>query len=311
MMTEAMRIGVVGTGVMGRNHMRVLAADHRFRLTCALDVDPEVLAEACRPYQETRPLEYLKEMLPLVDAVAVATPTVHHLEVASFFLNAGKHVLIEKPIAADLDEAGKIIDLAARNGLVAAVGHLERFNPAIEAIRELAGNPAFIDVQRLGSFSPRSLDIDVVLDLMIHDLDIISQWDDSGIREIRALGVPVISRKIDIANARLQYNSGMVANLTASRISQKKTRNLRLFKEKTYISVDYSQRTAKVFKLNGLEMQESHPKIREIEPLANMWFNYHDYVRGLGGEIVTDRQGAAALEMALQVVGAIRHLENR
>jgi len=310
MKAEKTRIGVVGTGVMGGNHMRVLAADRRYSLTCAMDIDPDNLHAACQPYSDIFALHDPMAMLPYVDAVVIATPTLEHLNYARLFLNAGKHVLIEKPLASSLQEAREIVELAEKTGLVAAVGHLERFNPAIEAIKELALNPLFIDVQRLGSFSPRSLDIDVVLDLMIHDLDIIRQWDRSGIVEIRASGVPVISDKIDIANARIEFASGMVANITASRISQKKTRNLRIFKKKIYISVDYSRREVKLFRLEGKTVRESHPETRSIEPLANMWGNFHEYLQGLGGEIVSVSQGAESLALALDVVAAIPDLEN-
>ena len=197
-----MRIGVIGTGAMGSNHLRVLGQVPSLRLTCAVDVNPENLEKNCRGLEIVKLADY-RQALAHVDAVMVSTPTLEHFSICRFFLENGKHVLVEKPISKTLDEADQLIALAERRQLVLAVGHLERFNPAVEYAGRHVEEPRFIEIQRLGSFSPRSLDIDVIMDLMIHDLDIILQWDRSGVREIRASGVPIISKKIDIANVRL------------------------------------------------------------------------------------------------------------
>ena len=207
-----MRIGVIGTGAMGRNHMRVVNSIPELVLTCASDINPENLEAACEPYNESGIGKFTdhREIVDLVDGVMVSTPTSSHFEIASFFLSAKKHVLLEKPITNTLEEADELIRLSKENNVTLAVGHLERFNPAVEYIKPLVNRPLFIEVQRLGSFSPRSLDVDVIMDLMIHDLDIILQWDNSGLKQINASGVPIVSDKIDIANVRLQFNSKMV-----------------------------------------------------------------------------------------------------
>ena len=219
-----------------------------------------------------------------------------------FFLENGKHVLVEKPISRTLAEADQLIALADRSRLVLAVGHLERFNPAVEYVHQLVEKPRFIEIQRLGSFSPRSLDIDVILDLMIHDLDIILQWDRSGIKEIRASGVPVISQKIDIANVRLEFNSGLVANLTASRVSQDKTRKLRIFQKDLYISADYKERSVKMFQLQNGQIRENVPHIDDVEPLSNLWRNFYRTIAGEGNFNVSGRDGRAALQLALAIL---------
>ncbi|HEX7503169.1 MAG TPA: Gfo/Idh/MocA family oxidoreductase, partial [Acidobacteriota bacterium] len=187
---------MIGTGAMGSNHLRVLAQLPQWRLTCAADVNEENLKKNCAGLDIVTLTDY-RQALAHVDAVMVSTPTQEHFPLCRFFLENGKHVLVEKPISRTLEEADRLIALAEQKKLVLAVGHLERFNPAIEYANRVVDKPLFIEIQRLGSFSPRSLDIDVIMDLMIHDLDIILQWDRSGVREIRASGVPIISRKID------------------------------------------------------------------------------------------------------------------
>jgi len=300
-----MRIGVIGTGAMGSNHLRVLAQLPQWRLTCAVDVNEESLKKNCGALDIVKLTDY-RQALAHVDAVMVSTPTLEHFSVCRFFLENGKHVLVEKPISRTLEEADQLIALAGEKNLVLAVGHLERFNPAIEYANRLVDKPLFIEIQRLGSFSPRSLDIDVIMDLMIHDLDIILQWDRSGVKEIRASGVPIISKKIDIANVRLEFHSGLVANLTASRVSQEKTRKLRIFQKNLYLSADYTKRSVKVFQLRDGQIRESIPEIESVEPLANLWSNFYRTVNGEGEFNVTGSDGRAALELALAISGHLQ-----
>jgi predicted dehydrogenase len=299
-----MRIGVIGTGTMGSNHLRVLSSLPQVRITCTVDVNHENLERACQRLDVLKFSDY-RQALEHVDAVMVSTPTVEHFTICRFFLENGKHVLVEKPISKTLAEADQLISLAEKNSLVLAVGHLERFNPAVEYVNRLVEKPRFIEIQRLGSFSPRSLDIDVILDLMIHDLDIVLQWDRSGVREIRANGVPIISRKIDIANVRLEFNSGMVANLTASRVSQKKTRKLRIFQKNCYLSVDYKKRSVKMFQLRDGQIIEKIPQIADIEPLVNLWQNFYKSIASGDNCNVTGPDGRAALQLALEISAAI------
>jgi predicted dehydrogenase len=299
-----MKIGVIGTGAMGSNHLRVLRQIPQFHITCAVDLDRANLDKACQGLDLEKMTDY-RHALPLVDAVMVSTPTVEHFNVCRFFLENGKHVLVEKPICKTLDEADRLIAISDKNRLVLAVGHLERFNPAVEHIDQLVEKPRFIEIQRLGSFSPRSLDIDVILDLMIHDLDIILQWDRSGIKEIRACGIPVISRQIDIANVRLEFNSGLVANLTASRVSQDKTRKLRIFQKDLYMSADYKDRSVKTIQLLNGQIRENIPQIPDVEPLYNLWLNFFKTVAGGTNCCVTGRDGRAALQLALEISASI------
>ena len=299
-----MRIGVIGTGAMGGNHLRVLRSIPQCRVTCAADVNRDNLNNACQGLDIEKITDY-RQALAHVDAVMVSTPTKEHFNVCRFFLENGKHVLVEKPICITLAEADQLISISDKNKLVLAVGHLERFNPAVEYINHLVKKPRFIDIQRLGSFSPRSLDIDVILDLMIHDLDIILQWDRSGIKEIRACGIAVISRQIDIANVRLEFKSGLVANLTASRVSQDKTRKLRIFQKDLYISADYIERSVKMIQLQNGQIRESIPQIPNIEPLYNLWQNFIKTIAGGGNYNVTGRDGRAALQLALDISAAI------
>ncbi len=300
-----MRIGVIGTGAMGSNHLRVLAQLPQWRLTCAVDVNEENLKKNCAGLDIAALSDY-RQAAALVDAVMVSTPTQEHFSVCRFFLENGKHVLVEKPISRTLEEADQLIALAEQRQRVLAVGHLERFNPAIEYANRVVDKPLFIEIQRLGSFSPRSLDIDVIMDLMIHDLDIILQWDRSGVREIRASGVPIISQKIDIANVRLEFNSGLVANLTASRVSQEKTRKLRIFQKNLYLSADYTKRSVKMFQLRDGQIRESIPEIEPVEPLANLWRNFYRTVAGEGEFSVSGRDGRAALQLALAISGHLQ-----
>jgi len=299
-----MKIGVIGTGAMGTNHLRVLRSIPQCRVTCAVDVNRDNLDKAC-PGQDIEKMTDYRQALSLVDAVMVSTPTKEHFDVCRFFLENGKHVLVEKPICGTLDEADQLIVLSEQQRLVLAVGHLERFNPAVEYINHLVEKPRFIEIQRLGSFSPRSLDIDVILDLMIHDLDIILQWDRGGIREIRACGIPVISRQIDIANVRLEFNSGLVANLTASRVSQDKTRKLRIFQKDLYMSADYIDRSVKTIQLQNGQIRENIPQIPNIEPLYNLWQNFFKTIAGGDNRNVTGRDGRAALQLALDISASI------
>jgi predicted dehydrogenase len=299
-----MKIGVIGTGAMGTNHLRVLRSIPQCRVTCAVDMNRDNLDKAC-PGQDIEKMTDYRQALALVDAVMVSTPTKEHFDICRFFLENGKHVLVEKPICRTLDEADQLIGISERKRLVLAVGHLERFNPAVEYISHLVEKPRFIEIQRLGSFSPRSLDIDVILDLMIHDLDIILQWDRSGIKEIRACGIPVISRQIDIANVRLEFNSGLVANLTASRVSQDKTRKLRIFQKDLYMSADYMDRSVKTIQLQNGRIRENIPQIPNVEPLYNLWQNFFKTIAGGDNRNVTGRDGRAALQLALDVSASI------
>jgi predicted dehydrogenase len=306
-----MKIGVVGTGSMGRNHLRVINSIPGFRLSCAADINEENLFTACEPYSIKKFKNY-QEMVNEVDAVVVSTPTIYHYEIAGYFLENKKHVMVEKPITTTVEQADRLIRLAEENRVTLAVGFPERFNPAVEYIKSLVKKPLFIEVQRLGPFSPRSLDVDVIMDLMIHDLDIILQWDNSGVKQINASGVPIISSKIDIANVRLQFNSRLVVNITASRVSQKKTRKLRIFQKNNYISLDYKKKRVKTFALSKGDILEDIPVIDDVEPLHAMWVNFYNSVTTGKNHNVTGIEGRNALELAIRISERIKkNMEER
>ncbi len=303
-----MRIGIVGTGAMGNNHLRVVHNLPELQLTCAADTNRENLEIACQPYPIKKFSDYSK-ILDLVDAVMISTPTESHFQIGKFFLENKKHTLIEKPITQTISQVNELIGISQRENLILAACHPERFNPAVVHIKHLIKKPLFIEVQRLGSFSPRSLDVDVILDLMIHDIDIILQWDQSNIKNINASGIPIISKKIDIANVRLEFNSGLVANMTASRVSQKKTRKLRIFQKNQYFSIDYKKQRVKTYGLNQGQITEEIPEIQSVEPLFTLWSNFHKSMASGPNENVTAEEAKNALEIALRILEYTKPIE--
>ncbi len=244
----AVRMGVIGAGVHGMHHVRLLSNMNDVVLAGIHDINT---SEAEKAAQEYGSLAYsaIDDLFDEVDAVSVAVPTTAHYEVVMRCFEAGKHVLVEKPIAMSVDEARAMTDEARSRGLVFAVGHIERFNPAYRSIAESAGSPVFIESHRLAVFNPRGTDVAVVLDLMIHDIDIVLHMVGKPVDTVHAVGVSVVSDEVDIANARLEFEGGCVANLTASRISQRKMRKIRTFQRNAYISMDFLTGESEVFTL--------------------------------------------------------------
>jgi predicted dehydrogenase len=252
-----------------------------------------------------RHFESVRELAESIDAAVIAAPTVVHREIGCMLLEAGIHVLMEKPLAGTLSEADDLIEAA--DGAVLAVGHVEFHNPAVEQILSLGLPPGFVEVHRMGVFSPRSLDIDVVLDLMIHDLQILHSLDPSPVKELHAVGVSVLSHKVDIANVRLELASGCVANLTASRVSAERIRKFRVFVPEGYYAVDYSAQEVKGYRLASREGQRqivnADLEIENQEPLKRELEGFLAACRGeAGARVVTGREGRRALETALAVV---------
>ena len=246
------RVAVIGAGSFGKNHARAYYELQNegapVELTAIVDADISRASEHASKYSVpaySSINELLRKSKP--DAASVAVPTIHHAAVARQLMEAGIDVLIEKPLAATLEQADEILALANKHGRVGMVGHLERFNPAVRATIPLLNHPMFFEVHRLSVFTPRALDVDVVLDLMIHDIDIILAFVDSPVNEVRAVGLPILSSKVDICNVRVEFESGCVANLTASRVSTERVRKLRFFQPKQYISVDYGRQDVLVF----------------------------------------------------------------
>ena len=294
---------VVGTGHLGRHHVRLMAANPGVRFLGAFDTDAARL-EAVTAEHGAAALPSL-EAVAEADAVVVATPTVTHREVAGFLLERGCHVLVEKPIAATVAEAGELVELARAGNRVLAVGHTEYHNPAVQAALGLAEDVRYLEAQRLSPFTARSVDVDVILDLMIHDLQITLAVAGDADPEIRAVGVPVLTDKVDLCHAWIEFGSGLVANLTASRVSSERVRKLRLFARNAYFSVDYAQQTVNGARLvrtaDGTEIVPMPVPIESREPLAAEHAAFLTACRGGEAPIVDGVTGTRALDAAVRI----------
>lgn len=300
-MSDPIRVGVIGVGALGQHHARVYAELEGCVLAGVFDVDATRAAEVAERHGVPA-LPHLRDLVAAVDAVSVAVPTIDHHRVVRALLEAGRDVLVEKPIATTLDEADELVALASRLERVLQVGHTERFNPAAEALKGI-GAPRFVEVHRLAPFSARSLDIDVVLDLMIHDLDLLLSLDGSEAVQLDAVGVAVLTDKFDIANARLRFASGLIANLTASRISTEKMRKFRVWSTGGYVSADLAARQAQVYELRGMEQGQPDIAMGVVgepaqEPLKRQLAAFLDSVRTRSPPVVSGEAGRAALALA-------------
>ena len=300
------RLAVVGAGQFGRNHCRVARETERAELAAIVDIDRGRAEEAAAAHGGVA-LADARDLAGKADAAIVAVPTTAHEEVARALLEAGIDVLVEKPIAVDCAAAGRIVEAAARRGRVLQVGHLERFNPAVVELERRATLPLFFEIHRLNVFSPRSLDVDVVLDLMIHDVDIVLALARAEPAEIRAAGISILSPKVDIANVRLQFPNGCVANLTASRVSTERVRKLRLFQPGQYVSVDYARQDLAVFSVDAArQIGFVQPPIEKKEPLKLQLEAFLDAVET---RTVTKCSGPAArqtLGVAMAILDKIK-----
>lgn len=320
-----LRVGVIGTGHLGRLHARVYSELEACSLVGIFDADEGRAAEVSGEFG-TIAFTSIEALLENVDAVSVAVPTTAHHEVAGLCLSRGKHVLIEKPITTTVDQARDLVDSAAEAGLVLQVGHIERFNPAMRAALGVLRNPRFVEAHRLGVFVPRGTDVPVVLDLMIHDIDLILSTVDSDVVRVDAVGVPVLSGNIDIANARITFADGCVANVTASRVSREKVRKIRFFQDDAYISVDSLEGRAQIFRRKevsrdvllriasgelegGLEdvVDFEEPELDDAEPLKLELSSFIEAVDSGGRPPVDGRDGLRALEVALEIVRQTGH----
>lgn len=341
-----MRAAVAGTGAFGRNHLRVYreleTAGLGVALVAAVEPDPKRAADTAAQYG-IPVFSSIDELLAAdlkLDAASVAVPTVHHHAVAARLLDAGLDLLVEKPLAASLNEADDLIQRAEKRERILQPGHLERFNPAVLAVEPRLTRPMFFEAHRLSVFTPRALDVDVVLDLMIHDLDIVLTFANSPVREVRAVGLPILSPKVDIANVRIEFESGCVANFTASRVSTEQVRKLRFFEPRQYVSIDYARRDLLVIRVDAAAgqippelaaaiaagkvdaaalaklaagadggaapgFQFLKPEIAPGEPLRLEILSFLDSVRTRRAPHVTARQGRAALELALEIQAAM------
>ena len=304
-MSAALRIAVVGVGHLGQHHARLLASMDGVQLVGIVDTKPGRAGEIASKLGVPS-FTHLGE-LPLdgLDAVTIAVPTVSHLDVALPLIDAGVSVLVEKPLSSSLDDADKMIESAARRGVVLAAGHTERFNPAVVAALPLVSNPRFIEVHRLGTFPERSLDIDVIFDLMIHDLDLLLTSVKSEVVSIEAIGVNVLTPKTDIANVRLRFASGCIANVTASRISRDTVRKVRFFQPASYLSIDFAEQEAEIYRLvaqNGRpQIEGGKLEVQRDEPLRAELADFVGAVRDRREPGVSGRAGRDALALATKV----------
>ncbi|HYX70523.1 MAG TPA: Gfo/Idh/MocA family oxidoreductase [Terriglobales bacterium] len=329
-------MAVVGVGAFGRNHARVYRELQQqgkgVELVAIVDQDA-ARAAAVAAEVGAQPFSSLDALKGRVDAASVAVPTVAHLPVARALMEAGIDVLIEKPLAPSLPEADELIRLARTHGRVAQVGHLERFNPAVRATVPLVTQPMFFEVHRLSVFTPRSLDIDVVLDLMIHDLDVVLSFVRSPVKEVRAVGLPILTGKVDIANVRMEFDSGCVANFTASRVSTERVRKLRFFQPHQYVSIDYTRQDVMIFAVeqggppqgpladmlaasedthpSSADIKLARPEVAHEEPLHAELSAFLEAVRARSQPLVPLDDGRRALALALEILAAIREHSRR
>ena len=306
---KKLRVGVIGVGYLGQHHARLYASLPNATLVGVADLD-KARAKQIAERHGTLAFTDARALLERVEAVSVAVPTTAHHAIVKDSLEAGTHVLVEKPIAVTSAEAHELVSLARRRRRVLQVGHVERFNPVMAAVRPSIGKPGFIECHRLSPFGERGTDVDVVLDLMIHDLDMVLSFQPGPVEEVRAAGVPVLSSKIDIANARIAFASGCVANLTASRVSTNRMRRLRLFQRDAYVSVDYQNRQAMICR--RLPGAEGRPRIEmeqlrgsDEEPLKLQLEAFLHAAAAGTSPLVSGEDGAAALDLAHQVLEAI------
>ena len=306
-----LRIGVVGAGAFGRNHLRVIHQSERASLAGVLDSDPARAAEAAAPYA-CPVFHSIEDLARGADGAVVATPTVTHSEIGCRLMELGLDVLVEKPIAHDPAAARALVQTGERSGRILEVGHLERFNPAVIALGAVITRPLFFEVHRLSEFTPRSLDVDVVLDLMIHDIDIVLSLTGETPEEIRAAGISILTPKVDIANVRLQFPGGCVANLTASRVSTERVRKLRLFQPHEYISLDYTRKEVARFRVKPpLKIDFAPLAVTQDEPLRLELEDFFESMVSRRPPRVTGVQALAALETACAILDKIEEHSRR
>lgn len=299
------RIGVVGLGRLGSIHAKIYSTLENVELAGICDSDENIARNTAETLKTNWSCDYKKLLDNNLDAVSIVTPTMLHHEIARFFLQNKIHVLIEKPITRTLKEAGDLIKIAAKNRLIIQVGHVERFNSAIQAIEKLSNKPRFIEVHRLGPFTPRVKDVGVVLDLMIHDIDIVLGLTKSKVKSIDSLGMKILTDHEDIANARIRFYNGTVCDLTASRVTSDSLRKIRIFQDDCYISIDYMAQEALIYrKINGRIVPEKID-IKKEAPLAKELASFIDCVANHRKPVVSGKEAYEALKIALEILKKI------
>ena len=308
------RVAVIGAGHFGREHARIYADSKAAKLVAICDLNSSTGTAIAERYGAEFVSDY-RELIGKADAVSIAVPTISHRAIACDLLEAGISALVEKPISQTLDDADAIIAAAGSGRAVLQIGHLERFNPAVTAASDIVTRPLFFEAHRLSVFTPRSLDIDVVMDLMIHDLDVVLSFVNSGVLEVRAAGVPILTPKVDIANARIEFENGCVANLTASRVSGERVRKLRFFQPHEYVSIDYAAQEASVVSVKPgasgkLQFDSRSLQVMRDEPLKLEIESFMQAVEG-GPVHVTGEHARRALALAVEITDKIREHSGR
>lgn len=298
------RIGVVGTGYLGRLHARVLNEIPEAQVAGFVEANDSVAHEVGTALGLHR-FTSIAELAEAVDCAVVATPTTTHFDVACEMIEAGCDVLVEKPITAEVEQGKRLVEIAKKHDRILQVGHVERYNPAIAAVAPLLHDIRYVEAERLGVFVGRSLDIDVLLDLMIHDLNLVLSLLHSNVTEVRAVGVPVLTEKVDITNVRLELENGAVANLTASRVSQERVRKVRFFSSEAYISVDTKEQDVKGFRLSNRAIEPIVINVEKKEPLRAELEGFLQCVGDRTQPLVTGEDGVAAVALAKDVAAAI------
>jgi predicted dehydrogenase len=300
-----LRVGVVGVGHIGSNHARIYSEIPAAEFTAVYDIDFPRATSIAKRYGAVA-VRTLDEFVTLVDAASVATPTSTHYQVAYRLLAGNKHLLVEKPITESTKEASELSDLAAANKLVLQIGHVERFNPVLGALEERLTHPRFIEAHRLSPYPERSTDIGVVLDLMIHDLEIILHLVRSPVQHVDAVGVPVLSKGEDIANARIRFEDGCVANITSSRISPERMRKIRVFQQDAYLSLDYQNQSGEIYRLVNGRIAREKVAIEREEPLKRELASFVECAATGRAPRVSGFQATAALELAVEITKKIQ-----
>ena len=306
---DKLKIGVVGVGYIGELHARIYSSMDDVELVGVVDINKKRADEIAKRYDTTPYYDY-HHILNKVDAVSIAVPTVYHYPIGLDFVKNKVDVLMEKPITSTLSEADDLVANALEKDVVLQVGHVERFNPAVLKMRKYITRPGFIEAHRIGPYVGRGIDVDVILDLMVHDIDIIISIVNSDIIDIRAIGVPVLTERIDIANGRLEFASGCIANMTASRVSREKIRKIRIFQHDTYVSLDYARQTLAVFtrtKKDGeikIHSKEIRPPKKDL--LQEELKAFISSVRTRTTPPVTGEDGKKALDVALRIIDDAR-----
>ncbi|MCB1228377.1 MAG: Gfo/Idh/MocA family oxidoreductase [Verrucomicrobiales bacterium] len=303
------RVGVAGCGAIGRNHVRILAAlaeqsEGALEFGALFDTDAARAAEMQATYG-VPVVSDLADFVARVDAATVAVPTVYHRPVAEALLGAGRHALVEKPITENFDDAQHLIQLAAEKNLILQVGHIERFNPVLRQLEQRMHAPRFIECHRLSPFPNRSMDIGVVLDLMIHDIEIVLHLVKAPLVEVDAVGIPVLTHREDIANARLKFANGCIANLTTSRVSPEKMRKIRVFQPDSYLSLDYQEQSGWIYRKEGMEIRREEVEVEKDEPLKLELAAFVECARQGKQPVVSGQEGAEALRLALEITSQI------